>query len=298
MSYYRLNDLIREDHKLKKNSTEVIPLILDFCYWLKEQRKSPSTITTYRKELERYQEWLQENKRDIHHLEKTDILSFIVFLEQEQKSLATIDKKIGVIRTFAKFLKRPELTFGIELKPVEKNSDIETLSTIEYTRLLKEVKKEENLRNKTIVYVLLHTGIRVSELCRLNRSHVDFIKNILIVQKDEEERVIPLSQELRKHLQSYLDSHSFEEAIFISPSGKRLTERAVQYILKKFNVNPQKLRHTFCQRLIDNNVDLETVSRLAGHKDINVTKRYIKSQMNKQKLEEDINNAFTDETVR
>ena len=158
-----------------------------------------------------------------------------------------------MIRTFAKFLKRPELTFGIELKPVEKNSDIQTLSTIEYTRLLKEVKKEENLRNKTIVYVLLHTGIRVSELCRLNRSHVDFIKNILIVQKDEEERVIPLSQELRKHLQSYLDSHSFEEAIFISPSGKRLTERAIQYILKKFNVNPQKLRHTFCQRLIDNN---------------------------------------------
>ena len=124
------------------------------------------------------------------------------------------------------------------------------------------------------------------------------LKNILIVQKDEEERVIPLSHELREHLQNYLDSHSFEEAIFISPSGERLTERAVQYILKKFNMNPQKLRHTFCQRLIDNQIDLETVSRLAGHKDINVTKRYIKSQMDKQKLEEDINNAFTDETVR
>ena len=177
MSYNRSNDLIREDYKLKKNSTEVIPLILDFCYWLKEQKKSPSTIKTYRRELERYQEWLQENKRDIHHLEKTDILSFIVFLEQEQKSLATIDKKIGVIRTFAKFLKKPELTFGIELKPVEKNNDIETLSTIEYTRLLKEVKKEGNLRNIAIVYVLLHTGIRVSELCRLNRSNIDFIKN-------------------------------------------------------------------------------------------------------------------------
>jgi integrase/recombinase XerD len=43
-------------------------------------------------------------------------------------------------------------------------------------------------------------------------------------------------------------------------------------------------------------VDLEMVARLAGHKDINVTKRYIKSQVNKQKLEEDINNAFMDKT--
>ena len=72
---------------------------------------------------------------------------------------------------------------------------------------------------------------------------------ILIVQKDEEERVIPLSQELREHLQNYLDSHSFEEAIFISPSGERLTERAVQYILKKFNVNPQKLTSYFLSKI-------------------------------------------------
>jgi integrase/recombinase XerD len=275
----------------------MIPLIFDFCYWLKEKKKSPSTITTYQHELEKYQEWLQENKRDIHHLEKTDIQSYIDFLEQEQKSLATIDKIIGAIRTFSKFLERPELTFGIELKPVEKKSEIETLSAIEYTRLLKEVKEDGDLRNITIVYVLLHTGIRVSELCRLNLSHVDLNKNVLIVQRDEEERVIPLSQELREYLQNYLDSHAFEEAIFISPSGDRLTERAIQYILKKFDVNPQKLRHTFCQRLIDNKVDIETVSRLAGHKDINVTKRYVKSQMNNHRLEEMINNAFINETL-
>jgi integrase/recombinase XerD len=49
--------------------------------------------------------------------------------------------------------------------------------------------------------------------------------------------------------------------------------------------------------LIDNNVDLETVSRLAGHKDINVTKRYVKSQMNKQKVEDAINHAFANDSL-
>ena len=109
-------------------------------------------------------------------------------------------------------------------------------------------------------------------------------------------RVIPLSQETREFLQHYLDSHP-SEAVFVSHVGERLTERAVQYILKKYDVNPQKLRHTFCQRLVDNKVDIETVSRLAGHKDINVTKRYVKSRMNNHKVEDAINQAFMNDTV-
>jgi len=282
---------------MKKHSTEAIPLILDFCLWLNEHNKSPNTIKTYRRELEKYQEWLQEKDRDINHLEKSDIQSYIDYLEEQQKSLATIDKTIGAIRTFAKFLEKPELTFGIEIKPVEKKSEIETLSAFEYNELLKKVKADGNLRNITIVYVLLHTGIRVSELCNLNRSHIDLDNHELVVEKMNEKRVIPLSQEAGELLQNYLGSHSIEEAVFISNAGERLTERAVQYMLKKYQVNPQKLRHTFCQRLIDNKVDVETVSRLAGHKDINVTKRYIKSSMNNQKVKEAINQAFTNSQI-
>lgn len=279
---------------MKKISTEASPLIFDFCYWLKEQEKSPNTIATYKRELEKYQEWLQKKNCDIHHITKNDIQSYIIFLEQKQKSLATIDKTIGAIRTFAKFLEKPELVFGIKIKPVEKKEDIETLSSNEYAVLLNKVKEEGNLRNIAIVYILLHTGIRVSELCKLNWSNVDFIKNELIVQRNDEERFIPLSKDTRIHLKNYLQSHTSKEALFITKSGERITERSVQYMLKKYDVNPNKLRHTFCQRLIDSNVELEIVSRFAGHKDINVTKRYVKPELNKYKLEEVINNAFNE----
>ena len=276
---------------MKKHSTEAIPLILDFCIWLENQKKSPSTIKTYKRELEKYQEWLQEKETGIHHLKKADIQSYIYYLEEQKKSVTTIDKTIGVIRTFSKYLGKPELTFGLDMQPVEKNTQIETLSAKEYTQLLKKVKEDGNLRNVTIVYVLLHTGIRISELCSLDRSHINLSNRELIVRKNEKQRIIPLSKETREFLQMYLNSHS-HEAVFISNVGERLTERAVQYMLKKYDVNPQKLRHTFCQRLIDNKVDVETVSRLAGHKDINVTKKYIKAQMNKQKVEDAINQAF------
>lgn len=282
---------------MKKNSNEAIPLIINFCHWLKEQKKSPSTISTYKRELEKYQEWLRKKNCDINHLTKGDIQSYILFLEQQQKSLATIDKTIGSIRTFAKFLEKPELTFGIITKPVEKNDHIETLSANEYSLLLNKVKEDGELRNIAIVYVLLHTGIRVSELCRLNRSDVDFIKNELIVQKNGQERLIPLSTDTRVHLQNYLQSHTSKDAIFITNAGDRITERAVQYMLKKYHVNPNKLRHTFCQKLVDSNIDIEIVSRLAGHRDLNVTKRYVKSKMNKHKLEEVLNNVFINDTL-
>ncbi len=59
-------------------------------------------------------------------------------------------------------------------------------------------------------------------------------------------------------------------------------------MLKKYNVHPHKLRHTFCQKLIDKGIGLEVVSKLAGHKDINVTKRYAKSRMEQFELEEAI----------
>ena len=283
---------------MKNSLIGPIPLIVDFCHWLKEQKKSANTIVTYKRELEKYQEWLQENHLDIHDLTKDHIQCYINFLEQQQKSVATIDKTMGAIRTFAKFLERPELIFGIKLKPVEKNEEIETLSSEECTFLLKRVKEDGDLRNIAIVYVLLHTGIRVSELCNLNRSNIDFIKNELIVERNEEERRIPLTYDTRVHLEDYLRSHT-SDAMFITKAGDRVTDRAVQYMLKKYDVNPNKLRHTFCQRLIDHNVNLEIVSRFAGHKDINVTKRYIKSsqQTKNYKLEEIINNAFFNETL-
>lgn len=279
-------------------SGEAIPLILDFCNWLQGQNKSPNTIKTYSREIERYQEWLKRKNSDIHHLNKDDIHSYISHLEQQQKSLATIDKIVGVIRTFAKFLQKPELTFGIEIQPVEKNENFEILSAVQYSTLIEKVNNDANVRDRAIVYVLLHTGIRVSELCNLDWHHVNFEKNELTVEKSRERRVIPLSKDAREHLQNYFKVHPIKkEAIFISKAGNRLTERTVQYMLKDYNVNPNQLRHTFCQRLVDSNVELEVVSELAGIKDLNLIRRYVKPQVNEKRLEEVINHIFINDTL-
>ncbi|HYK73904.1 MAG TPA: tyrosine-type recombinase/integrase, partial [Pseudoneobacillus sp.] len=112
-----------------------------------------------------------------------------------------------------------------------------------------------------------------------------------------EARIIPLSKDAKFHLLNYCDAFNVNEPLFTSRSNERLTERSIQYILKKYNVNPHKLRHTFCQRLIDRGISLEIVSKLAGHKDLNVTKKYAKSRMKQLELDEAIRKTFINDTL-
>ncbi|MHC0039762.1 tyrosine-type recombinase/integrase [Pseudoneobacillus sp. C159] len=280
---------------MQQSSSEIIN---QFSKWLESSGKSLNTINTYLRELERYQTWLSQYQIELHDISQKDIQRYITYLEEQGKSPNTNDKILGAIRTFAKFLKKPEIIVDIKIIPVLKNEEIEILTSLECQQLLKEVKIDGNKRNIAIVYTLLHTGIRVSELCALNKSDIDFNQNLLIVRTTQDvQRTIPLSDEVKYHLQNYLNSMSIEDAVFVSRSDERLTERSVQYMLKKYNVHPHKLRHTFCQHLVDKGVSLEIVSKLAGHRDINVTKKYAKSRMQQLEMEDAIRKTFINDTL-
>lgn len=274
-------------------------VIAQFTEWLKQVGKSPSTVSTYQREIQKYQDWLQQYSIYLEDITQKDVQLYVSFLEEQGKSPVTIDKILGSIRTFAKFLKRPEIIIDIAVVPVEKKEEIEVLTTFESEQLVREVKKDGHNRNIAIVYLLLHTGIRVSELCSLNKSDIDFERNRVLVRNNStgEERSIPLSEEARYYLEKHIELNRIEDALFVSKSNERLSERSIQYMLKKYQVNPHKLRHTFCQRLVDKGIALEIVSELAGHKDINVTKRYAKSRMKVLELEQAIQNTFSKDTL-
>ncbi|MGD6959044.1 tyrosine-type recombinase/integrase [Rossellomorea aquimaris] len=265
-----------------------------FLTWLEHEGKSSNTISTYQQELKKYEKWLQDHNQELVDINQKDVQKYIVFLEQKGKSPITTDKVFGVIRTFAKYLKRPDITFDIKIKQGNKKDEIETLSKEECEELLSEVRESENERNIAIVYMLLHTGIRVSELCALNISDIDFrTKQVNVLDTHGDRRIIPMSEELIEYLSFYMGAIQPKEAVFVSRNNERLTERSVQYMLKKFHINAQKLRHTFCQHLIDQGASLEVVSKLAGHRDINVTKRYAKSRVPETEFENAIRRTFS-----
>lgn len=293
----------RFEHYLAKggiemqNENELKKVLHAFGEWLHFQGKSENTVKTYIGVLEKFQEWLVNQDKDLQKITRDEVQSYINYLESLDRSAATIEKTFATISVFARYLEKSVIVHNIERKEKEKNMiPPETLNQSERDMLLKEVKRDGNLRNIAIVYTLLHTGIRISELCSLNRSDIDFKSEkgrIFIRNTDQSvRRVIPLSRDLRIHLERYIDSLNSEIVpLFVSSVNKRMTNRAVQYMLKKYNVNPHKLRHTFCNQLVENGIDLATVAELAGHSDINVTKRYVRST-SLEAVEEAIDKTF------
>jgi integrase/recombinase XerD len=257
-------------------------LIMSFAAWLRIQGKSDGTLNTYIGVIKCFSEYMDKNGFNMQDIKAGNVQSYIHHLEADNKSPGTVEKHFAAISVLSKFLNNPKMIVGIERKLKEKFNEVpESLTLSEQKKLIEEVTADGNLRNITMIFTLLHTGIRVSELCDLNKDDIilDLENAYLNVKQvnSNEGRQIPLSEDLRNYLEKYIESQTKDNsALFVSNINKRLTPRAVQYILKKYDVNPHKLRHTFCQRLVNNGVDLHTVSKLAGHKDINVTKRYSK----------------------
>jgi integrase/recombinase XerD len=263
---------------MKSNSEDNV--IERFSEWQKKQGRADGTVKTYVGVLEKFQSWLAAEETLLDQISKNDVQLYLDHLEEEQKTPSTIEKYLAAISALSYFLGKPQLVLDVQRKGKTKENEApESLGENQEKLLLREVESKENLRNITIVYTLLYTGIRVSELCALNVEdiQIEHGKGKILI-KDREgiiERVIPLSSTVSEYLKKYLDSlEQNREPLFVSSVNKRISPRAIQYMLQKYNVNPHKLRHTFCQKLINKGIDINTVAKLAGHKDVNVTKRY------------------------
>ena len=161
--------------------------------------------------------------------------------------------------------------------------------------LVAAVTKAENLRDRVLIVLLLHTGLRARELCRLRRDQVKLGKRsgfLEIIGKRNKYREVPLNATARKALEEYAPTLS-AESIFLFPSGKTkgaLSERALGYIVKKYarmarlpDVSPHDLRHRFGYRMAES-VPLHRLAQIMGHDSLDTTKLYI--QGTKQDLQE------------
>ena len=137
---------------------------------------------------------------------------------------------------------------------------------------------------KEIIIFALNTGMRQGEILNLEWPHVDlFRKTVTITRsKNGERRTIPLNQSALEVLKSKAKvRHIKSHYIFTSQNGTRIDQanllKVFYQALKKSNVLKFRfhdLRHTFATRLVQANVDLYTVSKLLGHKDIKMSQRY------------------------
>lgn len=161
------------------------------------------------------------------------------------------------------------------------------LSEEEEEALVATVNQEGSLRDRTLVVLLLHTGLRASEICLLKREQVELAGRkgtLTIVGKGNKYRQVPLNATARSVLAKYLTKLGTEK-VYLFPSektGNALTERALGHLIKKYadkaklkDVKPHDLRHRFGYRMAEQ-VPLHRLAQIMGHSSLDTTMIYIR----------------------
>jgi len=166
------------------------------------------------------------------------------------------------------------------------------LTDQEEEALVAAVSQHGTLRDRTLVVLALHTGLRAEELCQLQSNHVHVGRRsglLSIYGKRNKYREVPLNSTAREALSIYLATLPLE-APYVFPSRKRgragdvdgpLGERALVYILSKYagwarvaDVSPHDLRHRFGYRMA-RKVPIHRLAQLMGHDSLDTTLRYV-----------------------
>jgi len=147
------------------------------------------------------------------------------------------------------------------------------------------------LRNRTILEVLFSTGMRISELCHLNRVDIDGTGKIFIMGKGKKERFVYLTARAKAILERYLNTREDAcPALFIPYSGlnvnsqkRRISPNYIEMKIKQYReklkinipISPHSLRHGFATYLAENGASPAAIQILLGHESLDTTTRYV-----------------------
>lgn len=268
-----------------------------------EKNRSPKTIENYGHYLVRFINFAKiDSPKDIT---EEAIRKYRLLLnrmtDERGKPLKKVTQNYHIIalRAFLKYLaKRDIRTVPAEKIELGKQEEREVvfLEPAELDKFLRAPQgvSVSDLRDRAILETLFSTGLRVSELCSLNRDDIDLKRGEFSVRgKGSKLRVVFLSDGARAAVATFLDKRSdADEALFIRVPrnehfGKyeklRLTPRSIQRVIKKYaiaagivgkKITPHSLRHSFATDLLRNGADIRSVQALLGHSSVTTTQIY------------------------
>ena len=281
-------------------------LLQDYRDYLYDQDKSEQTIKAYMADLSSFSRWLEQMTNEPLKLENVapmDIIDYRNAMLDWDKKPSTINRSLISISSLCQWAQQHDL---IPNNPAEGIRSVaeeplapRALERKEQLALLRAVRRSENLRDLAIITMLLHTGVRVSELCNLRVSDIRISTNSNMVTvregKGTKRRNIPLNSSAIGVLKNYLKSLSSgakvglitgrnpdkDRFLFYGQKRMPLTDRGVRYIIQKYayqakidNLSPHVFRHTCAKNLIDAGQSIDRVAKILGHSNINTTSIY------------------------
>ena len=173
------------------------------------------------------------------------------------------------------------------IKPPRKNKLPIVLEPEEVQALLKQPNKRypTGLRNKAIISLMLHCGLRLSEITDLNPGSINLTKGKLRIEsgKGNKDRDLAIPDYLINLLEAWRKIKPKSNYFFPTLKGNKLSPRYIQQMVKRYsqkagitkNISPHTLRHTYATQYYKQTKDIETLRRILGHTDISTTTIYI-----------------------
>ena len=264
-------------------------LVLEFTNFLKFKKGlSANTISAYESDITQFLKFTDEN------IINNDLIELFITSELNDKSDNSKIRKISSINQYIDWFNSDNKEYQIVIEKIslKKGSYLpETISVSDINRLINiyDHSNYMNSRNLTLIDFMYSTACRVSELCDVRISDLDFEEDFVkLFGKGSKQRIVPIGSELKINLSKYLkfrdELNTQEPYLFLSKNMNQLDRSAIFRIIKKsatlsdnaLSVHPHTLRHSAATHMLEAGCDLRTLQELLGHTSVSTTKIYTK----------------------
>ncbi len=298
---------------MKNKNIQLLPYLDDFLLSLQSNNYSQETIYNYERDLEVFQNFLEEVDTEFDDINKKTILNYKAYLTSQDRktpilevgekklSSFSINRMLSSLRSYLKFLidmdyKSPISPDMVKLVKTERKnlrvSEFEEIVKIIESPMQFEKNEKVALRNRAMFEMLFSTGMRISELVNLKKSQIDKTGRIFIIGKGKKERFVYLTPRAKKHLKNYLEIRGDIDSpyVFIPYRGKnvhikdkKISCTYLQRKIKKYReliginlpLSCHSIRHAFATYLAESGANPAAIQILLGHESLDTTTRYV-----------------------
>ena len=280
--------------------------LTDFFNYLSIERGlSGNTTSAYRRDLERFFQYLSINQLSLDLVNPDTLAGYISWLRGRANtefkiSESSIARNIVSLRSYFAYLSKehnyPNPTLNFQPPKIPKR--LPKSLTVEQIMKILQASGDDliSIRDRALLEILYATGGRVSEIINLNTSDILTMNNedtqittIKVKGKGGKERLVPIGSFGLTALNDYitrsrptLNKVSTQKALFLNQRGGRLTRQSAWSIVSKRAeraglsqiVTPHSMRHSFATHLLDGGADIRVVQELLGHASVTTTQIY------------------------
>ncbi len=271
-----------------------------------ERRFSPLTVRNYRRDIERFLQWLgiidgrPEEERDaLRRIQTEDIREWIIYrTEHDRVGASSMNREISSLRALFHWLQKNGEVERNVVKPIASLRTSHRLPAfVPESRMTTVVEHCEEdpadfvaARDALIVLLFYTCGLRLAELIAANRDDLsDDCRSLRVHGKGDKERIVPILDFVRERISVYTDAlgrqnfcNSAEKALFLTQQGARISRSAVYRIVRRElaqagvqgKKSPHVLRHTFATHLLNGGADMREIQELLGHASLQATQVY------------------------